>query len=267
MLYVPLLFTELDLLGGLFQPTFLSQTHEILLSFIPVIVKYNSNNFDDLSNPINDSDGSSNCEDITFKTWLISNTPAKVYLNSKESKSLIYKENNKCSGIYLWFNNINEKYYIGSAKDLRNRLARYYSDKELARTNNLIHKAIIKHKHHNFSLYILEYCDLDNLIAREQFYLDSLTPPYNILTVAGSSLGFKHSEETKALMSEIKIKDLDLLERIEALSEINRGSVKSEEFKALRSTLTKGENNPMFGKAHTPESRALMGLKKKRCPS
>jgi hypothetical protein len=150
-----------------------------LLSLIPIV------------NTNADSDKDNNF-DIQFKTWLISNKPVKEYLNSMLSKTLIYKENNKRSGIYLWFNNINGKYYIGSAKDLRNRLARYYSLKELARTNNLIHRAnpqgvcspegaaIIKHKHENFSLYVLEYCDLDNLITREQFYLDSLTPPYNI---------------------------------------------------------------------------------------
>lgn len=35
-------------------------------------------------------------------------------------------------------------------------------------------------------------------MAREQYYLDLLKPEYNILTKAGSSLGFKHSEDTLA---------------------------------------------------------------------
>ena len=37
---------------------------------------------------------------------------------------------------------------------------------------------------------------------REQYYLDCLKPEYNILKIAGSSLGFKHSEETKVKIKE-----------------------------------------------------------------
>lgn len=33
---------------------------------------------------------------------------------------------------------------------------------------------------------------------REQHYIDLLKPAYNILTIAGSSLGYTHSEETMA---------------------------------------------------------------------
>jgi len=39
---------------------------------------------------------------------------------------------------------------------------------------------------------------LENLINREQYYLDLLQPEYNVLKVAGSSLGFKHREESLA---------------------------------------------------------------------
>jgi group I intron endonuclease len=34
------------------------------------------------------------------------------------------------------------------------------------------------------------------LIEREQYYLDTLEPKYNILKIAGSSLGYKHSLKT-----------------------------------------------------------------------
>ena len=43
----------------------------------------------------------------------------------------------------------------------------------------------------------MEYCAPENTIEREQYYLTSLKPKYNILKVAGSLLGYKHSEETK----------------------------------------------------------------------
>lgn len=49
----------------------------------------------------------------------------------------------------------------------------------------------------NFSLEILEYCDKSILLKREQYYFNLLNPPYNILKIAGSSLGHKLTEETK----------------------------------------------------------------------
>lgn len=50
----------------------------------------------------------------------------------------------------------------------------------------------------------MDYCEIENLISREQHSIDSLSPGYNILKVAGSSLGFKHSEETLTLKSFVK---------------------------------------------------------------
>jgi group I intron endonuclease len=48
-------------------------------------------------------------------------------------------------------------------------------------------------------LEILEYCVIFNLIEREQYYISLFNPEYNILKIAGSNLGFKHSEATKEL--------------------------------------------------------------------
>jgi hypothetical protein len=60
---------------------------------------------------------------------------------------------------------------------------------------------LIKNGYSKFRLEILEYCELEILIEREQYYLDTLNPEYNILKKAGSLTGFKHSEATKELMS------------------------------------------------------------------
>jgi hypothetical protein len=51
----------------------------------------------------------------------------------------------------------------------------------------------------------LEYCKKENVISREQYYFDFLNPEYNILKIAGSSLGYKHSLETR-----LKFKTRDL---------------------------------------------------------
>lgn len=69
----------------------------------------------------------------------------------------------------------------------------------------------------------MEYCSPENYIKREQYYLDRIKPEYNILKIARSSLGFKHSEET-----------------IEKLKTISKGRAVSEEHKVKLSLATKG---------------------------
>jgi len=49
------------------------------------------------------------------------------------------------------------------------------------------------------TLEILEYYDRSIVINREQYYLDKYEPEYNILTKAGSSLGFRHYEQTLSM--------------------------------------------------------------------
>lgn len=69
----------------------------------------------------------------------------------------------------------------------------------------LICKALLKNGYSKFELKILEYCDITDVIKREQHYMDLLKPEYNILKIAGSTLGFRHSKETLAKMSVAKI--------------------------------------------------------------
>ena len=54
-------------------------------------------------------------------------------------------------------------------------------------------KALLKYGYSNFSITILEFCDKDDCLKKEQQYIDLLSPEYNILKTAGSILGFKHS--------------------------------------------------------------------------
>jgi group I intron endonuclease len=145
-----------------------------------------------------------------------------TYINMAESKEKIYKENRGKSGIYRIYNIKTGKCYIGSSKDLTRRLGNYYCGsflmKELKNNRSKISNTLLKHDYHNFNLDILEYCELDKLILREQYYIDILCPEYNILKTAGSTFGHKHSpetilkykarthsEETKNLMSKAKI--------------------------------------------------------------
>lgn len=90
---------------------------------------------------------------------------------------------------------------------MRKRFKHYYSGSCLLRTKttSAISNALLKYGYSNFTLEILEYCDSSETIKREQYYLDTFKPEYNILPVAGSSLGHKHSEETKAKLRAISL--------------------------------------------------------------
>jgi len=128
-----------------------------------------------------------------------------MYNNALLDKDIILKDNKKKSGIYMWKNQINNKTYIGSAVDLGRRLSRYYQPihlkLQLKKGNSAIYSALLKYDYSSFQLLILEYCEPINLIRNEQNYIDIYKPEYNILSLAGSRLGHKVSDKTKALIS------------------------------------------------------------------
>jgi group I intron endonuclease len=106
----------------------------------------------------------------------------------------------------------------------------------------MICRALFKHGYSNFSLTILEYCEPDKCLERENLYLNLLKPEYNILLTAGSRLGYKYSDESRKKMSDSKI-------GLQA-GENNPFSGKNhtDEIKAKMSDLKKGFLNPMYGK-------------------
>jgi len=127
--------------------------------------------------------------------------PIISYLNADLEKATIIKQNKSKSGIYRWVNVINNKSYVGSSINLGRRFKEYYNYSHISKVkrNIPIHNALLKYSYSSFKLEILEYCEPSVLIKKEQYYLDSLKPEYNVLKIAGSMLGFKHSEYTKKL--------------------------------------------------------------------
>jgi len=133
----------------------------------------------------------------------------KIYkdIHLIENQLLIRNENRHKSGIYLIYNNINNKYYIGSA--CSNRINVRFRNHCIHGTGSmLVNRSIKKYGLNNFYFFILEYfpgfVKKENLnknhlalLDKETFYIEKLKPQYNILTYATSSLGFKHSELTK----------------------------------------------------------------------
>jgi group I intron endonuclease len=102
---------------------------------------------------------------------------------------------------------------------------------------------LLKHGHNNFTLEILEYCIPDELIKREQYYLDLIKPEYNILKNAYSLLGFKHSDET---IAKLKLKSISE-EHKKILSSVHLGKEVSQEIRDKLSLATTNykKNNPL----------------------
>nr|YP_009240575.1 GIY-YIG endonuclease [Pyronema omphalodes]AMO66547.1 GIY-YIG endonuclease [Pyronema omphalodes] len=130
--------------------------------------------------------------------------PVVTYSNVDTMKPEILKDNKKKSGIYMFVNKSTGDTYVGSSANLGRRFGDYfkfsYVQREMKSNNSRIYRALSKYGYSGFQLDILEYCDPKILREREQHYIDFLKPTYNILKIAGSFLGFNHSEDTKEKM-------------------------------------------------------------------
>ena len=112
------------------------------------------------------------------------------------------------AGVYLISNNVNGKCYVGSTIHLDQRRREHFS--KLANNKHInahLQNAYNKYGREAFDFEVLETIDIDDnikdkLLKREQFWIDNLKPEYNILLVAGSNLGYHHTEETKKKISE-----------------------------------------------------------------
>lgn len=122
--------------------------------------------------------------------------PEVTYDNADIEKLNIFADNRNKIGIYRWVNNLNGKTYIGSSNNLSIRFYTYYSLSYLAKSNRPVERALLKYGFSKFSLEILEYCSLNDLLKKEQYYLDNLKPEYNIVKTAGSILGYKHTDKS-----------------------------------------------------------------------
>lgn len=172
--------------------------------------------------------------------------PVYVYenLHLDTTRKIILKDLRGLSGVYLIFNNITGDYYIGSAST--NRLyARFSNHLLYFKGSKVLKHAVKKYDLSNFMFLILElFPEIVNkennkrLLDLEDFYLKSLLPNYNILTEAGSSFGYKHTE-----LDRIKMRTNYSLERRLYIGNLNEGKKLSSEIveKIREKALTKGK--------------------------
>lgn len=140
----------------------------------------------------------------------------------------------KLSGIYAIVNLENGKRYVGSAVNLARRWREH--TRQLQRgvhPNRYLQSAWLKYGECSFEFSVVMECSPERLIEEEQGAMDRMAPEYNLSPTAGSTLGFRFSEESRAKLSRSMMGKGKGVTRDPALvaktAEAHRGKVRSPE--------------------------------------
>lgn len=180
------------------------------------------------------------------------------------------------SGIYQIQSDITKKRYIGSAVNIKSRMRMHFRLIELLKHDNLhIQRHCNKYSVEDLYFGIIEICPKENLIEREQYWMNTLNPEFNICKIAGSCLGVKRTKKTrwrlilalkgKIVSIETRKKMSDRMksqsgkdtphygchlskEAREKISKGNKGKIITKEVRERISKSLSGPNHPNYGK-------------------
>ena len=161
-------------------------------------------------------------------------------------------------GVYKITNLLNSKIYVGSSVNIYNRMHLHFSKLRKGKHHNLhLQNAFNKYGRENFSFEILILCPKEYLEKAEQWFLDTLKPDYNILTLAYRNSGRKVTEAEKNRLRGLR-KGIKLSpEHIEAIRKAQTGPKHSEESKNKMRVAKLGK--PMSLQARRKMSEAKKG--------
>ena len=94
-----------------------------------------------------------------------------------------YNDINRICGVYKIENKITHEFYIGSSKDIKARWHCHKNSNNYKKhPNSKLYKAMSEYGIKNFDFDIIEECSEKDLLKKEQYYIDSLHPRYNVGT-------------------------------------------------------------------------------------
>lgn len=153
------------------------------------------------------------------------------------------------------------KFYVGSAVNVSSRWSQHRHHLLMGtHCNRVLQNAWNKYGEDGLSFQVIEVVqNPDELITREQFWLDFLCPEYNICKTAGSRLGTKHTidalEKMRAASTgRIKTPE-EIKKRVETLKSLRGG-------RPLKKYIKKGTGRP-FGIPVSQEARDKISSKLK----
>lgn len=188
------------------------------------------------------------------------------------------------SGIYTITNRVNGKRYVGQAGSFRDRWLHHKSTlRRGVHGNRHLQSAWIKHGEAAFSFEVLELVPATDeaMCAREQHWIDTLQPEYNIAPVAGTTRGVKHPPRTPEFcerMREMKTGFRHTPESIERMrqipgrphSEETRRKLAARDISYLHSPESVAKRREkMVGRTWAPEvveKRRMANVGRKRTP-
>nr|YP_010722994.1 homing endonuclease [Leptographium procerum]WDW20999.1 homing endonuclease [Leptographium procerum]WDZ67181.1 homing endonuclease [Leptographium procerum] len=145
---------------------------------------------------------SSKPSNLDFNPETELNPVALLTLTQLADKNYIISQRNilqNKSGIYYFINTVNNKQYIGSAKDFFVRLNEHLNNKK---SNINLQKAFVKYGLDKFHFVIYEYFTYGSKVLSNKGLTDletryikffDITELYNIKTEAVSLIGYKHT--------------------------------------------------------------------------
>lgn len=167
-------------------------------------------------------------------------------------------------GIYKIINITNNKFYVGSAVDLKRRKARHFSELRNGKHNNKhLQAAWIKYGESSFIFVVVEELDKEvDLLAAENVWLKEhvgkeycynlgVTATAPMLGVSGElspTWGYKHTAEVKAIIAATSTGRVQSVETIKKKVARLIGKPRSAEVRAKISTALTGEGNYWYGK-------------------
>lgn len=153
------------------------------------------------------------------------------------------------SGVYQIILKLDGRSYVGSAVNIDARWRNHVSASKRNKTKQVIARALAKHGPENFEWLVLEYCDIDQLLTREQHWLDSIRPfadegnGFNVRKIADSNLGITRSLAAREKQSNSMKGFLKTESHKQRMREVWHQS-RSEEYYQALSDRIKGDRNP-----------------------
>jgi len=139
------------------------------------------------------------------------------------------------SGVYKIINRVNSEFYIGSSIRVNARRDNHlWNLRNNKHTNSYLQNSFNKHGEENFQFIKIENVCEEKLLEREQYYIDTLHPKYNLRRIAergGGIIGRVCSEETKRKIGNANRGKSPSQEARDKMSATRRGKFLTEEHK------------------------------------
>jgi group I intron endonuclease len=167
-------------------------------------------------------------------------------------------------GIYKIINIVNNKFYVGSAVDLKRRKTRHFSELRTGKHNNRhLQAAWVKYGEQSFVFVVVEELSADaDLLAAENVWLhayvgkdycynigvDATAPMAGMRGVLSPTWGYKHTAEALAVITSASTGRTQDQETIQRKTAHLIGKPKSAAVRAKISASLSGEGNFWYGK-------------------